>query len=137
MARLRLPCAFSWNNPEAHSCLSLHQLGSPLFLIMNLLRNTPANLMNLVSPDAPTLKNCHPVIFDCLDGDLIRRTVLRIEGSGCGPLGGTGMLWAGGACALHFELLHRISVTLWIRLHGAFLHLLWTQMLCSPFSIAD
>ena len=53
---------------------------------------SPANLMNLVSPDAPTLKNCHPVIFDCLDGDLIRHTVLRIEGS-TGPSGVDALGW--------------------------------------------
>ena len=82
---------------------------------------SPANLMNLVSPDAPTLKNCHPVIFDCLDGDLIRRTVLFIEGS-AGPLGMDALGW------------RRLCTSF----RTASLDLcLWTQMLCSPFSIVD
>ena len=30
----------------------------------------------LVSSDAPVLGSCHPVIFDCLDGDLIHYTAV-------------------------------------------------------------
>ena len=52
---------------------------------MNLLRNililSPTTPMSLINPDTTTLQSCHPVIFDHLDSDLIRRTAVRIEGS--------------------------------------------------------
>ena len=35
---------------------------------------SPASLIN------PILQSCHPVIFDCLDSDLIRHTAVRIQG---------------------------------------------------------
>ena len=48
--------------------------------------------MSLMNSNTTTLQSCHPVIFDHLDGDLIRCTAVHIEGSagpsGVDPLGG-------------------------------------------------
>ena len=42
---------------------------------------SPVTPMGLVTSSATSFQSCHPIIFDCLDGDLIRHTVLWIEGS--------------------------------------------------------
>jgi len=47
---------------------------------------SPATPMNLIDPNTTTLLSCHPIIFDCLDSDLICRIAVHIEGS-AGPLG--------------------------------------------------
>ena len=39
----------------------------------------PATLLSLINPGTTDLQSCHPVIFDCLDGDLIRHTAVCLE----------------------------------------------------------
>ena len=41
---------------------------------------SPATPLSLINPGTTNLQSCDPVIFNCLDGDLIRRTAVRIEG---------------------------------------------------------
>ena len=53
---------------------------------------SPATPLSLINPGTTNLQSCHPVIFDCLDGDLIRRTAVRIEGS-AGPSGVDALGW--------------------------------------------
>lgn len=53
---------------------------------------SPATSMTLINPNTITLQSCHPVIFDCLDGDLICCTAVRIEGS-AGPSGVDALGW--------------------------------------------
>ena len=53
---------------------------------------SPVSPASLVSPGTSVLKACHPVIFDCLDGDLIRRTAVRVAGS-AGPSGVDALGW--------------------------------------------
>ena len=53
---------------------------------------SPASPLSPINPGTTNLQSCHPVIFDCLDGDLIRRTAVRIEGS-AGPSGVDALGW--------------------------------------------
>ena len=53
---------------------------------------SPATLLNLINPGTTNLQSCHPIIFDCLDGDLICRTAVHIEGS-AGPSGVDALEW--------------------------------------------
>ena len=89
--RLKLLCVFLQINLGAHSCLFPLQLGSPL-LVRKHPDPSPATPMSLINPSTTTLPSCHPIIFDCLDGDLIRHTAVRIEGS-AGPSGVDALGW--------------------------------------------
>ena len=42
---------------------------------------SPVTPTCLISPDAPVLGSYNPVIFDCLDGDLICCNAVHVEGS--------------------------------------------------------
>ena len=53
---------------------------------------SPVTSLGLVTSSATSFQSCHPIIFECLDGDLIRRTALRIEGS-AGPSGVDALGW--------------------------------------------
>ena len=53
---------------------------------------SPATPQSLINPTNTILQSCHPVIFDCLDSDLIRHTAVRIQGS-AGPPGVNALGW--------------------------------------------
>ena len=53
---------------------------------------SPATPLSLIISGTTDLQSCHPAIFDCLDGDLIFRTAVCIEGS-TGPSGVDAMGW--------------------------------------------
>ena len=53
---------------------------------------SPATPLSLINPTSTIVRSCHPVIFDCLDGDLIRRTAIRIQGL-AGPSGVDALGW--------------------------------------------
>ena len=47
---------------------------------------SPASSSSLIVTDSTNFSHCHPVIFDCLNDDVIRKVVLRMEGA-AGPSG--------------------------------------------------
>ena len=53
---------------------------------------SPVSPASLLSPGTSVLNACHPVMFDCLDGDLIRRTAVHVAGS-AGPSGVDALGW--------------------------------------------
>ena len=53
---------------------------------------SPVTPTSLVTSDTTSFHICHPIIFDCLNGDLIRRTAIRVEGS-AGPSGVDALGW--------------------------------------------
>ena len=53
---------------------------------------SPVTPMGLVTSSAASLQSYHPIILDCLDGDLICRPAFRIEGS-AGPSGVDALGW--------------------------------------------
>ena len=53
---------------------------------------SPATLLSLINPGTTNLHSCHPVIFNCLDSDLIRCTAVRNERS-AGPSGVDALEW--------------------------------------------
>ena len=52
----------------------------------------PATPLSLINPGTTDLQSCHPVIFDCLDGDLIRHTAVCLERC-AGPSGVHALGW--------------------------------------------
>ena len=63
-----------------------------IILVCLLFIHAKAFITIFINPNTTTLRSCHPVIFDCLDGDLIHRTAVRIEGS-AGPSGVDALGW--------------------------------------------
>ena len=93
--RLNLLCGSSQNRLGAHFCLSPLRIGeSTVFdeLVKKHPDPSPVTPLSLINPGTTDLQSCHTVIFDCLDGGLIRRTAVRIEGF-AGPSGVDALGW--------------------------------------------
>ena len=78
---------------RSHPCLFPLQLGnllSSMKLLRNILILSSTTPVSHINPDTTTLQSCHTVISDYLDGDLIHRTAVGIEGS-AGPSGIDGL----------------------------------------------
>ena len=97
--RLKLPCGkpcgFLRNSLGAHFLPLSTPVGESTVLDELVKKHpdpSPATPMSLINPNTTTLRSCHPVIFDCLDGDLICCTTVRIEGS-AGPSGVDALGW--------------------------------------------